>query len=438
MIVVDETYDAVIIGAGIIGTAIAFEMAKMGYRTLNIDKLPAAGYGSTGNSCAVIRTHYSTWDGTAMAYESLHYWRDWANYIEAKDERGIIDYINKGCLIIKSRHHEADKSLRYHKDLGIEYEQWDSAKLQERVPFFSQDSFWPPRRPEDRRFWEKPKEKITGAIFTPSSGYISDPQLATHNLQRATEVKGGKFMFNKEVVGIQKSKGRVIGVTLGDGEKIEASIVVNAAGPHSFVINRLAGVEAGMNIKTRALRHEVHFVPSPEGFNYEKDGYLCSDGDAGCYSRPEVGNKILVGSEDPECDPKVWIDDPDNYNRDVTMERWKAQVYRFAKRVPSLGIPQKPVGLADLYDVSDDWIPIYDRADLDGFYMAVGTSGNQFKNAPVVGLMMATLIDTCENGHDHDKSPMEMKCKYTGLTLDAGFYSRLREINPESSFSVLG
>ena len=39
--------DAIIIGAGVIGAAIAFELGKRGYRTLNIDKLPAAGYGPT-------------------------------------------------------------------------------------------------------------------------------------------------------------------------------------------------------------------------------------------------------------------------------------------------------------------------------------------------------------------------------------------------------
>ncbi len=52
-----KSYDAIIVGAGIIGACTAYELSKKGYRTLNIDKLPAAGYGSTGNSCAIIRTH---------------------------------------------------------------------------------------------------------------------------------------------------------------------------------------------------------------------------------------------------------------------------------------------------------------------------------------------------------------------------------------------
>ena len=64
-----EKADAVIIGAGIIGAATAFELSKKGYRTLSVDMNPAAGYGPTSASCAIIRVHYSTLEGTAFAYE---------------------------------------------------------------------------------------------------------------------------------------------------------------------------------------------------------------------------------------------------------------------------------------------------------------------------------------------------------------------------------
>ena len=143
-----------------------------------------------------------------------------------------------------------------------------------------------------------------------------------------------------------------------------------------------------------------------------------------------------MGSEDPECDAREWVD-PDDYNRDFS-EQWQAQVYRKAQRIPSLGIPRQMKGVVDLYDVSDDWIPIYDSSDLAGFYMAIGTSGNQFKNAPVAGAMMAALIDASEKGQDHDADPVQFHLTYTGRTVDVGFYSRRREINEESSFSVLG
>ena len=55
-----EKYDVVIIGAGIIGCCIGFELTKLGYKTVNVDKLPSAGMGPTGASCAIIRLHYST------------------------------------------------------------------------------------------------------------------------------------------------------------------------------------------------------------------------------------------------------------------------------------------------------------------------------------------------------------------------------------------
>jgi sarcosine oxidase subunit beta len=279
---------------------------------------------------------------------------------------------------------------------------------------------------------------VKGIIFTPQAGYVNDPQLSTHNLMLAAKSQGGQFMFDTEVAGVRRKNGRVAGVTLKSGEPIDAPIVVNAAGPHSFVINRMAGVEAGMNIKTKALRHEVHHVPSPPEFNFEKHGTVVSDSGCGIYFRPEAGNNILVGSDDPKCDDRVWLEDPDVFNTNLTERQWKAQVYRLAQRIPSLPIPPTPRGVVDLYDVSDDWIPIYDSSDLPGFYMAVGTSGNQFKNAGGIGYMMAEMIDAGENGNDQDSNPVQVKMPYTGLVLNSGFYSRRREINPNSSFSVLG
>ena len=225
---------------------------------------------------------------------------------------------------------------------------------------------------------------------------------------------------------------------IADGTFVEAPIVVNVAGPHSFVINEMAGVTEDMNIKTRALRHEVHHVAPPESLDFENSGYLVGDDDLGTYFRPEVGNNLLLGSQDPDCDPKEWISDPDDFNRQLTNDQWETQVYRLAKRLPEFGIPNQKKGIVDLYDVSDDWIPIYDRTNLDGFYVAVGTSGNQFKNAPSAAYAITELIKQVEAGHDHDGDPVQITQPRTGLELDMGFFSRNREINKDSSFSVLG
>ncbi|MEA2250841.1 MAG: hypothetical protein QOG70_1083 [Solirubrobacteraceae bacterium] len=433
-----KEYDAVIIGAGVIGAATAFELARKGYRTLNIDKLPASGYGPTSNSCAIVRAHYSSWDGVAMAYEGFFYWQDWDGYLGVVADAGTARYMQSGTILLKSATGHHEKVLEHYRALGVEHEEWDRSTLVERMPIYDTHAFWPPRRPSDPHFWDQPDAELDGAIYTPGSGYVNDPQLATHNLQRAAEAHGGEFLFKAEVAEVRRDDGRVKGVTLGDGHEIDTPIVVNVAGPHSFVINRMAGVEETMKVKTRALRHEVHHVPAPPDFDFEADGFHTSDGDTGIYFRPESGNHILIGSEDPDCDPRVWVDDPDRYDRHVTEAQWEAQVYRLARRIPTLRIPNDRKGIVDLYDVSDDWIPIYDRSDLGGFYMAIGTSGNQFKNAPVVGHVMAELIDRVEHGHDHDNEPLKVRTRHLGVDLDMAFYSRLREVNENSSFSVNG
>jgi sarcosine oxidase subunit beta len=56
----------------------------------------------------------------------------------------------------------------------------------------------------------------------------------------------------------------------------------------------------------------------------------------------------------------------------------------------------------------------------------------------VAGVMMAELINKVEAGLDHDKTPFQFQMKYTARSFNVGFYSRLREINPDSSFSVIG
>ena len=329
------TSDAIIIGAGVIGAATAFELCKRGYQTLNIDKLPAAGYGPTSSSCSIVRAHYSSWDGVAMAHEGFSYWQDWPNYLEIDgDGHEIAKYMQCGTVLLKSKTGHHEKVLEHFRSLGVAHEEWDTDTLKSRIPYYDVHEFWPPSRPEGPDFWREPDVELEGAIYTSGSGYVNDPKLATHDLQLAAEAKGGRFLFDTRIVEIRRSGGRVLGVTLDSGEEMDAPVVVNVAGPHSFVINRMAGVEETMNIKTRALRHEVHLVPAPPGVDYEHEGFHTSDGDQGIYFRPEAGNNILIGSEDPPCDPQVWLEEPDVFDREVTKAQYEAQVYRVARRIP--------------------------------------------------------------------------------------------------------
>ena len=290
---------------------------------------------------------------------------------------------------------------------------------------------------DDPTFGEPNGRHIEGAVYWPKAGYVTDPTLASQNLAAAAEARGAEFRSGVEVTGVLENDGRVQGVRLSTGEEIHAPVVVNVAGPGSAQINAMAGVLEDMTIETRPLRQEVVHVPAPEGFDFEQFGTIVSDSDIACYCRPEHGNHILVGSEDPECDPHQWVDSDTDYDRSFT-DQWTTQAMRYAQRVPTLGIPNRTRGVVDLYDASTDWIPIYDKSRLPGFYMACGSSGNQFKNAPIAGKMMAAIITHCENGNDQDSDPLAFRLPYIGRDIDTGFYSRKRPINEESSFSVLG
>ncbi|MBT4017551.1 MAG: FAD-binding oxidoreductase [Alphaproteobacteria bacterium] len=430
--------DVIVIGAGVIGCSIAFELAKAGWSPVVVDKLPASGYGSTSASSAIVRSFYSTEAGSAMAWESTQVWNRWADYVEHADERGAAVYRQTGCLLINGKD-DAFVSLirKVMTDIGVPFESWDVDALARKLPWLDLHLYGPPRHPDEAGFAEAGEALVEGALYFPQAGYVNDPQLAAHNLQRAAEAHGATFRFNAQVSAIRQSNGRVDGVELADGTSLPAPVVVNVGGPHSGGINRLAGVDKTMTVRHRPLRKEVCYLPGPSDVDLESQGLFIADMDVGGYCRPETGNKLVIGSTEPACDDLTWIDDPDDYNTAFS-NQWTVQAMRMAMRIPTLGIPGQASGTVALYDASEDWIPIYDRSDLPGYYMACGTSGNQFKNAPVAGALMATLIGTCENGHDHDQEPVLFDLPETGRTLDLGNFSRRRSIHRESSFSVLG
>lgn len=386
--------------------------------------------------------HYSTFDGTAFAWEGYHYWRDWADYLQlsgnAAANTALSRFVQTGCLVMKT---EQNGYLVNHMHnstaLNCPYEDWSADKIAERLPIYNLESFAPPRSRDDPDFGQPNGTRISGGVYWPNAGYVTDPALSALNLCNAAGSHGAEFHLGTEVCRILTASGRVSGVELTGGEQIHAPVVINVAGPASSKINAMAGVLDDMTITTRALRQEVVHVPAPEGYDFEANGMMVSDSDISLYCRPEHGNHILIGSEDPECDPNEWVEDDTDYNREFT-DQWTTQAMRYAQRVPSLGIPHRTQGIVDLYDASTDWIPVYDQSSLPGFYMACGTSGNQYKNAPIAGKLMASLIQYCEAGNDHDNDPLQFDLPYIGKSINAGFYSRKRPINMESSFSVVG
>jgi sarcosine oxidase subunit beta len=433
---VTQTADAVVIGTGVIGAAVAYELAKIGLRVVSVDRLGGVGSGSTSSSASIVRFHYSTFEGVAASWEAKFSWEGWAEYLGSRPEESLARFIKSGCLILDGST-QRERVLPLFDRVGVPYECWDAETIRQRVPGMDPGRYAPPKPVTDDAFWADAEGELS-AYYTPDAGFIDDPQLTARNLMAAAERNGTEVRLREQVVEILQENGRVQGVKLGSGGEIHSPVVVNVAGPYSGRVNHLAGVTGEFRIRTRPLRQEVHSVPAPAGYARGELGPAVTDGDLGTYFRSHFGGQLIVGSAEPECDALHWIEDPDAFDAQPTTQAWDAQVIRLARRIPSLGIPPHPVGYAALYDVTDDWIPIYDRTSLAGFYVAIGTSGNQFKNAPVAGRFMAALVQACENGHDHDSDPVVYSGPFTKNEINLGHYSRLRQPHAESAGNVMG
>lgn len=442
-----KSYDVVIVGAGVIGASCALELRRLGFSTLNVDANPSPGYGSTSSSSAIIRHFYSLEDSARLAWEGYHCWKAWADHLEAAPGEDLCELIEVGCSAVDTPTSPGGQTYlkrvqKAMEALSIPVEYWNAEEVRRRMPYMSTAAYFPPRRVDDDRFGEENGGDISGLLFCAQAGYVNDPQLAARNAADAVSRRGGDFRWRARVTEILRDATgtKVSGVALEDGSVVHSPVVVNAAGPHSPVINSLAFSGAGAaddaKVSSRPLRVEVAYLPEPPGSNADETLPVVADLDTGVYIRPQRGGQILVGSIEPECDELHFLNSPEEMQEGLT-EEWTNLAYRAALRLPGLQVPNSGAGLSAMYDTTPDWVPIYDKTALGGFYSMRGTSGNQFKTAPVVGRICARLVESCQNGHDHDAEPLKLDMQHTSGSLSLGLFSRLRAIEATSG-TVLG
>jgi glycine/D-amino acid oxidase-like deaminating enzyme len=448
---------AVVIGAGVIGSSIALQLKRLGHDVTVVERNSAAGMGSTSASSAVVRFNYSTFDAVALSWESYFLWKEFKELIDGTNSYSSKPLNNsqehyahledRGYVMLDVPVLSNDKTMALFDRAGIPYEIWDSNTLKARMVGIDAGRYWPNKPVKSDEFFNEASEEL-GAIFSKHGGYVSDPLLAAQNFAAAAKREGVNFKFRKAVVGIEKKDGRVSGVKLSDfdsqskkvletgGEIINADVVVNVAGPWSTLINQMAGAGSDFTMELKPLRAEVHQISTPKDI---LPGPIMGDLDLGTYVRSGPGGITLVGGTEPECDVLEWVepDKVDEVNMTRTVEVFESQTYRFARRFPAAQIPSTPVGVVGVYDVSSDWTPIYDKTDVPGFYVAIGTSGNQFKNAPGAGLIMAHLINQVEKGADHDNQAVVYQCTKSKSAINLGTFSRKRARNLTSG-TVMG
>jgi glycine/D-amino acid oxidase-like deaminating enzyme len=199
----------------------------------------------------------------------------------------------------------------------------------------------------------------------------------------AARRRGVTIEQGADVTGLRIEGGRIRGVETARGGRIDAPVVVNAAGLWSPRVAELAGVTLPIVVG----RHPVFVVERGAAIPAHRV-YLDLAG--GSYVRPETGNLTLTGSlTDDETEHPM---DPDLLGAETGLDEASVVLERTGRAVPRLADARYRRGYAGAFDITPDWMPILDQTGPAGFFTAAGMSGHGFKLAPAVGEMMAALI----------------------------------------------
>ena len=261
-------YDAIVIGAGVMGASISLELSRSGRQVLCLDAGSAVGGGSTSSSSAIIRFNYSTFDSVLTAWEAAHRWKHFGEFLGHVDPDGMVRYVETGCLALDTPGDNRAAVAEHYRRAGIPYSDWSADDIVANMPALSKGDFFPPRRVEDPHFADEPTTEI-GGYFTPEGGFIDDPMRSAQNFMAAARQHGATVRLNSAVTAVRSDGDQVVGVTLASGEAIDAPVVVNAAGPASFRVNAMAAVTPEMKVTSRPLRQEVHVLEAPASWTPE-------------------------------------------------------------------------------------------------------------------------------------------------------------------------
>lgn len=399
------TAEVLVVGAGAIGASIALEMARAGHDVLVIDRSSAAGTGSTSSSAAIIRVHAGDAQTSAMADAALSIWHDWAGFLDAPGDEQVVRFRHCGSLILDPGDGSVEQLERSMLEADVPSERWTLDETAARFPYLDLHKFGPPLPVDDDAFWEDPDDFLAGAVYTDQSGYISDPSLAAVNMLDAARRAGARLRMPATVASIDVSAGRATGVTLVDGSRIAAGTVILAMGPHTGPMLESIGATEDFGVALLRVRTEEVHVLAPRGFDMRTQGVHLVDGDLNTNFRPEGSDGFHGGSNQGLPEEQTLLDDPDDFSANVSAEGWERLTLRLARRIPELGIPRTRSGVVGIIDAAEDWVPVYDRTCYDGLFVAAGTSGSQFKVAPLIGPLMRHIVETTLDGLDHTGVP---------------------------------
>jgi len=346
--------EVVIIGGGIIGSSIAYYLAKGGCRDVVILEREYPNWGATGRCGAGIRQQWGTEMNCRLAKGSVDLFQGLSAELDYD-----IEFAQGGYLVLATSERQLEqyrRNVALQNSLGIPSEIVTPQEAKEIVPLLRTDG-------------------LPGAAYCPTDGH-ANPFKTNLAYLRAAQRLGVKLYKFTEAKGIEVRGGMVKGVLTSQG-RIETSKVVNAAGGYSAGVGRMVGLE----IPTFSQRHQI-MVTEPLDWLFDP---MVISFTSGLYCQQVPPGSILMGMGEP--------DEPPSHNITSSWQWLQKMAKEVLKILPGLKEVRVVRQWAGLYNKTPDAQPILGEAErVKGFYMAVGFSGHGFMISPMVGVTLARLL----------------------------------------------
>ena len=350
-----ETADAVIVGGGIMGCALAYQLARRDVDVLLLER-QTLGSQSTGKCAGGVRQQFSMEANVRLQRLSVRLFEDF------EMETGHpADFRQLGYLFVLTLPQQVEdfrQNMEMWHRAGLTEARWiDPVEAARMVPVLNVDD-------------------VLGCTFCPTDG-IASPADVTSGYASAARRRGARLNEGVEVLGVDVAQGRVQGVRTSAGD-IATRVVFNCAGAWSSSIGRMAGLEIPVLPYRRHIAVTATFPAVP------RSNPMTVDFQTSLYFHPE-GDGVLIGMSDRAQGP--------GYTTDVSWEFLEKMFEQAARRAPALAGAGIKTAWAGLYESTPDHQAILGPVpELEGFWVAAGFSGHGFMQAPAAALLLAQLL----------------------------------------------
>lgn len=350
-----RTADAVIIGGGIQGCSIAYNLAKFGLKNVVVLERDTVCSGSTGRCGAGIRAQWGTEMNCRFGLACVE------KFEQLEEELGMDCGLHQGGYLLvayqESEYGQLKKNMKLQNSLGVDTKVVSYEEAKEICPGLSADD-------------------AVGFTYHARDGH-ADPMLTTFAYQEAAKRLGVVFHKFTDCNDIKTLNGKVVGVSTNHGD-IDSPVVVNAAGGYAQEVARMAGVD----LPNFSERHEI-IITEPVEEGVCPPMLMSFSGNYYIQQRPH--GSIIGG-----CSPEGHPEDYENGDSWGFLEKMSRTITRLLPRTRGIRVVRQWSGL---YNMTPDRQPVMCEADnVKGFYLSVGYSGHGFMFGPVSGELLAQKI----------------------------------------------